>query len=496
MKNEVDILIIGEGTYPYIRGGVSSWIHQLISGLKEFKFGILFIGSRREDYDEKKYEFPENVVFFDEIYIFDKQELPDPKRIKLKKEYYKQIEILHETFYKQENNKEDNLKLIENFIKNISLEDFLYSNISWDFIVNTYLKKYENESFIDYFWTIRNMHIPLWEIFKIIEKIPKIKLVHSPSTGYAGFLAGLLKINRNIPYLLTEHGIYTRERKIDLLTSDWFSTKEKFFQDEEELLLKNIWNNFFESIGRFSYYTADKILSLFERARLIQIEYGAPKDKTMVLPNGVNVNRLKESLKKRAPKNPKVIGLIGRVVPIKDIKTFIKSMKIVNNKVPDAKGWIVGPTDEDTAYYEECKNLVKALDLENIVEFLGFQNILDIFPKISINTLTSISEGMPLSVLEGFAAGVPAVTTDVGSCFELIYGGLNDEDKRLGSAGFVCKVANAKDLAQRYIQLLEDEELWKSCQKVALERVNRFYTQELFFENYKKLYKEALSWQE
>ncbi|RMA97660.1 GT4 family glycosyltransferase PelF [Hydrogenothermus marinus] len=493
MKSNIDILIIGEGTYPYIRGGVSSWIHQLISGLPEFKFGVLFIGSRREDYGEKRYKFPDNLVYFDEIYIFDKEELPIPKRRKLKKEYYQQIETVHKSFNKEGNN----LDAINRLIENISLEDFLYSNVSWEFIVNTYLEKYENESFIDYFWTIRNMHIPLWEIFKAINRIPRIKIVHSPSTGYAGFLAGLLKLNRNIPYILTEHGIYTRERKIDLLTSDWFSTRRRFLKSMEESSgLEFVWNKFFESIGRFSYYTADKILSLYEKARQIQIEYGAPKEKTMVIPNGVNIDRLKSCLEKRPSKNPKVIGLIGRVVPIKDIKTFIKAMRIVVNKIPDAEGWVVGPTDEDPEYYEECKNLVKVLDLEKNVKFLGFQNILDIFPKISVNTLTSISEGMPLSILEGFAAGVPAVTTDVGSCFDIIYGGLNEEDKKLGNAGFVCKVADAKDLAKHYIKLLENEALWKKCQQVALERVNKFYTQELFFSNYKKLYYEALSWQE
>lgn len=494
MKSNIDVLIIGEGTYPYIRGGVSSWIHQLISGLQEFNFGVLFIGSRRKDYGEKKYKFPNNLVYFDEIFIFEKEELPFPKRKRLEKKYYGQIKKIHEILHGEQ--KDKNLYLINDFIKKVSLEDFLYSDISWKFIVNTYLEKYKNESFIDYFWTIRNMRIPLWKIFKVIENLPDIKLVHSPSTGYAGFLAGLLKLNFNIPYILTEHGIYARERKIDLLTTDWFSNRKNFLGEmEEDSSLKMVWNSFFKGLGRFSYYTADKIISLYEKARHIQIEYGAPKEKTKVLPNGVNVNRLKEALNKRPSKNPKVIGLIGRVVPIKDIKTFIKAMRIVVNKIPDAEGWIVGPTEEDPQYYGECKNLVKVLDLEKNVKFLGFQNVMDIFPKISINTLTSISEGMPLSILEGFAAGVPAITTDVGSCSELIYGELNEEEKKLGNAGFVCKVADAKGIAESYIKLLEDSNLWKRCQQVALKKVNKFYTQEIFFFNYRKLYKEVLSWQ-
>ena len=329
--------------------------------------------------------------------------------------------------------------------------------------------------------------MPLWTLFKDLDEMPDTKIVHSPSTGYAGFFAGLLNLKNNTPYILTEHGIYTRERKIDLLTADWYENAKSIFLAQENVL-KQLWNDFYISIGRFCYLTANNILSLYNKARLIQIEYGAPEEKTKVIPNGVNVDRLKDALNKREKQIPKVIGLIGRVVPIKDIKTFIKAIKIVSNEIPDIEGWVVGPTEEDPEYYKECKSLLGILNLENNVKFLGFQNILDIFPKIAVNTLTSISEGMPLSVLEGFAAGVPAVTTDVGSCEELIYGALNEEDIEIGKAGFVCSVANPKELAEKYIKILKDEDLWYQCQQAGLKRVHKFYTQEMFLQNYKELY--------
>jgi len=62
-RGEVDILIPCEGTYPYVRGGVSSWIAQLITGLPEYNFGIAFLGSRKSDYSPKPlFEFPDNLV--------------------------------------------------------------------------------------------------------------------------------------------------------------------------------------------------------------------------------------------------------------------------------------------------------------------------------------------------------------------------------------------------------------------------------------------------
>lgn len=70
-KNKhVDVLIIAEGTYPYIRGGVSSWIHDLVSNLPELNFGVAFLGSRREDYGEIKYKLPENLVYLTTAYLF------------------------------------------------------------------------------------------------------------------------------------------------------------------------------------------------------------------------------------------------------------------------------------------------------------------------------------------------------------------------------------------------------------------------------------------
>ncbi|MFN3977004.1 MAG: GT4 family glycosyltransferase PelF [Aquificaceae bacterium] len=213
------------------------------------------------------------------------------------------------------------------------------------------------------------------------------------------------------------------------------------------------------------------------------------------MPNGVDTKALAPIIEKRGDKPPMVIGLIGRVVPIKDIKTFIKAMKLTVARLPQVQGWIVGPTDEDPEYYQECKNLVEALGLSDKVLFLGFQNIKEIMPKIGLLTLTSISEGMPLVVLEGFAAGLPCVATDVGSCRQLIYGGLNEEDINIGKTGEVVPIANPSELAKAYINILTNEELWRQYQQNALKRVNTFYTKEMFLDSYRKIYAEARTWQ-
>ena len=81
MTKEVDICLLLEGTYPYVRGGVSTWMHQIIKGLPEFSFHIIFLGSSPELYDEPAYELPDNVVGFEMHYLLaaDDKVMPKPR---------------------------------------------------------------------------------------------------------------------------------------------------------------------------------------------------------------------------------------------------------------------------------------------------------------------------------------------------------------------------------------------------------------------------------
>jgi len=492
-KQPIDILLVGEGTYPYIRGGVSSWIHQLITGLPELNFGIVFLGTSPGEYGEMRYELPDNLVHLETHYLFDDLQAEKIKRTKPTKAF-EGVEKLYQWFRNDEEGEiPESIRDISFYTKKITHKQFLHGKQSWEFIRKQYEKNSPDLPFIDYFWTVRSIHQPIWTIASIVEQLPPFRIIHSPSTGYAGFLGALASYHTGKPFLLTEHGIYTRERKIDMLSADWvkFQKPALLKQPEEFNYIKKMWVEFFMQIGMLSYHRATYIYSLFPGAREIQIRFGAEKEKTEVIPNGVDVDGLGVCLKERSEKPPHVITLLGRVVSIKDIKTFIRAIRIVVNEMEDVEAWVVGPTDEDPLYVEECQNMVETLKLEKNFFFKGFQNIKDILPKTGLLTLTSVSEGMPLTILEGFAAGVPCVATDVGSCRDLIYGGLDDEDIALGEAGVVTQIADPSALAAAYMALLKDEERWKASQKVAVERVNRYYREDAFLERYRTIYREV-----
>ncbi len=508
-QDNPDILIPCEGTYPYVRGGVSSWIAQLIKGLPQYKFGIVFIGSRRQDYGEKPlYELPSNLVYLVELFMFDEEEKPKIHASNGDIEDFKELEKLYLWFRKAKKEVAfpKDLKNLDFFLKKISESNFLYSRESWYFINKKNQENCSDISFLDYFWSVRSIHIPIWKMAKLAKLLKdKGTILHSPSTGYAGFLSSLISHDTGKPFILTEHGIYTKERKIDLISSSLTLYKKlDLFRDTSETnYIQSMWVRFFEGIGKMTYSRANPILSLYGVAKETQIAYGADANLCRVIPNGVDVEKLSRTIHERPEGIPQIITLIGRVVSIKDIKTFIQAIRITANSIPNVEAWVVGPADEEKEYAQECYELIDILDLKKNIKFLGFQDISKILPQSGILTLTSISEGMPLVILEGFAAGVPCVSTDVGSCSELIFGGENPEDKALGSAGVICPIANAEALAKGYLELLENEERWKKAQEVAIKRVNTFYTEELFLNTYQKVYedtfatlKEESSWQE
>ncbi len=492
-----DIALLLEGTYPYVRGGVSSWVHQIISALPEIRFAVVFIGSDPAMYGPAQYQYPANVTHVETHYLLRQDRHGKPGARAGNRSAFAQMDDLHE--YLRRGAEIPSKQMMGEFTRlgsenGISQEDFLYSRASWEYITQQYRQRCTEPSFVDYFWAIRAMHAPLFVLARIAAGLPPVRAVHAISTGYAGLLGAMIRLRRNIPFVLTEHGIYTKERKIDLAQATWLHDHNDDVCNtlhDEMGYIRGLWIRFYEQIGRMAYGQASPIVSLYEGNRQRQIADGAAAEKTRVITNGINLERYRAALAKRTETVPPVLGLVGRVVPIKDIKTFIRTLRILVNQRPDIQGWIVGPEDEDPLYVTECKELASSLGLNDHVKFLGFQNVLDILPQLGLMVLTSISEALPLVVLEAFASGLPCLATDVGSCRELIEGG-SEEDRALGAAGSVVSIAHPDGTAEAALELLSDTSRWREAQQAGLARVARYYDDKLMFSSYRNLYLEAL----
>lgn len=209
-----------------------------------------------------------------------------------------------------------------------------------------------------------------------------------------------------------------------------------------------------------------------------------PPEKIAVIPNGVNAKDFDACLKRKEGV-PVTLGSILRVVPIKDVKTMLLAFDIVKRSVPEARLKIMGNCEEDPVYYQECVDFLAELGTED-VEFLGLVNIKEHLPEVDLLLLSSISEGQPLALLEGMAAGRPFVTTNVGDCRALMEGEREDDD--FGPAGLVVPVMNSEAMAQAILRLLRNPALMRSMGQAGRKRVEAYYTREGMLAAYRDIY--------
>ena len=141
------------------------------------------------------------------------------------------------------------------------------------------------------------------------------------------------------------------------------------------------------------------------------------------------------------------VGFVGRVVPIKDLVTFVRACDVALGSV-DLDVRVIGPMEEDPGYAARCRQLVSRLGRSSSIQFVGPMPPARIYGDLDLVVLTSFSEGQPLVILEAYAWGVPVVATDVGACREMIEG-RSDEDRRIGPSGIVTRVAAPKETGRR-----------------------------------------------
>ena len=462
------VCIVAEGCYPYMVGGVSGWINSMIQSFPNVEFILLAIVANRSMRGKFAYELPENLTEVYEVYLED-----DEWRLQIRhheahlnKEEYRQVRNM---ILNQETDWNVIFDLFHNKIH--SVNDFLMGKDFFHIVRECYEMKYANIIFSDFLWTMRSIYLPLMLILKT--EVPKADLYHCVATGYAGILGSMAKHFHGSSLLISEHGIYTREREEELIKAQWVKG-----------IYKNIWIEQFKKMSLLAYRQADVVTSLYEHARNLQIELGCPAEKIQVTPNGINTVRLSDLPQKTEEEKQWInAGAVLRVTPIKDVKTMIQAFAFAKKQVPQLKLWIMGPTDEDKTYAEECFDLVKTLEIEDVI-FTGRIDVKDYLGKMDFTLLTSISEGQPLTILESYAAHRPVVATDVGNCRELIYGSQDD----FGPAGILTHIMNLEEIAGAMVELAVNEPRRLKMGEAGYKRVMAFYRIEQMKAVYKEIY--------
>ncbi|SHE27384.1 Glycosyltransferase involved in cell wall bisynthesis [Marinitoga hydrogenitolerans DSM 16785] len=459
--------LIFEGTYPYVTGGVSSWGNTLIKSMKDVEFCVIHIGATPE-IRKPKYLFPENVVDYFEYFLFANYTIKYKRKIT--KDFGNKLKNILRYPFDEKSIAENLYDLFQKY-NDYDFTSILKSKIYWDVMLNFYKAYIPYENFTNYFWTLQSMLLPFLNSMTV--DLPKCDVYHTITTGYAGIVAVMNGIKNNKPVILTEHGIYHRERQLEVLKAGWI-------KDEYRIA----WIKLFNTISALVYKGSKKITTLFLKNQFFEKELCNDTNKMCIIPNGVDYDKFSQ-LEYRKEKDPYIVGLVGRVVEIKDIKTAIKAAKMVKEKIPNFKLLIIGPIDEEPEYYNECLEMIKVFQLENTIEFTGKVNVLKYYTNINTLLLSSVSEGQPLVILEAFSVGIPVVATDVGSCSEMVYGTKEDI---IGNAGIIVKPKDFVGLANGLIKLYEDDEFRINASRIAKIRVKKRYRLDQMIKNYKELY--------
>jgi hypothetical protein len=157
-----DICLLLEGTWPYVRGGVSSWIHQMILGLPELTFSVMFIGGQRSAYSQRRYQVPANVLHIEEVFLEDATHPTDTRGTPRDADLQQLQDLYRFLHHPDAPEPELGERLLDNIAQGrLTLDDVLRSRASWEALSEGYRLHCADPSFINYFWTLRSMQSPL-----------------------------------------------------------------------------------------------------------------------------------------------------------------------------------------------------------------------------------------------------------------------------------------------------------------------------------------------
>ncbi|MCA9498452.1 MAG: GT4 family glycosyltransferase PelF [Saprospiraceae bacterium] len=214
---------------------------------------------------------------------------------------------------------------------------------------------------------------------------------------------------------------------------------------------------FYRWLDLFLMKRFDHLIAVSEATKEEMVSTGVPKSMITMIHNAIDTKAwapiVADSMTFRKElgigKEYPVIGYVGRIMPEKDLETWLRAAALVVKQFKEVRFLLIGEGSEGSNTLSQLVELAKELGIADRVIFPGYRSILQpVYAAFDLFVLSSRREGLPNSILEAMAMGLPVVTTDVAGAKELV---VNEK------TGIVVPQGNVNELAKAMIRILEDK---------------------------------------
>jgi glycosyltransferase involved in cell wall biosynthesis len=485
------VLLVTEGTYPFHWGGVSTWCHALTHGLTDVDFTLLALA--RDPLVERRFELAPNVVDFRPIPLWGVRNAwefgPDPGLRTVRRRVRPSDEsalaagfispfatVVRELLGASR----DDVQLAEaihalyRFFLDHDFDATFRSRDVWDSFCIHVARTFPvaaarlgypgaRASLADATAGIRWLYH--W-FFPLSQPLPRPDVVHTAMVGSCTLLAAAIKLEHRTPFLLSEHGIYLRERYL----AEHASSVTLF----RKLLLLG----FARRMTELSYALADVVSPCCDYNRRWELRNGARPELLETAYYGLEPRPgLADA---RPARDGPVVVWAGRIDPLKDLETLLRAAALVLDARPDVRFRLFGSAQPGREwYFRRCLGLHRRLGLGEAVRFEGFrEDTSGVIAEADLVVLSSISEGFPFTTLEAMRSGKPVVATAVGGVCEQVP----------DSCGVTVEPRQPWAFAEAILDVLGDPDAYARRSRAARERAATLFSAERFRATHRDFY--------
>ncbi|CAN5803118.1 GT4 family glycosyltransferase PelF [soil metagenome] len=459
------ILFVTEGTYPYVVGGVSTWSDQLIRGLGEHRFVVMSVVGPKAT--PPVYEYPDNLEAVHPVPIWRPRPGVSRANEQVARAFEEGLVDMMGFLAGDTRSFAKGALSLARLGERYDLWPLFKRSFVTSLVLNRLAKgQAKAPSLAEVFLCVNWLQCAVGPLLFVP---PKTDLVHVVSNGLSALPAFAAAQLHRVPLVLTEHGVYLRERYL------------AFASEADSPALKRFRAAFYKTLALVVYAQADRVASVSEFNKQWQLELGSDPARTHVIPNGVDPQSF--PVAPRSAQAVPTVVWVGRVDPLKDVETLVSAFKHVVDTLPTARLRLFGPVPRgNEAYQARLNTLVDSLQLGANVCFEGpVKPVSSAYYASDVVALSSVSEGFPYTVIEAMMCGKPVVATRVGGVGEAV-----------GDTGALVPVQNPAALGDALTALLVNPTLRATLGERARARALEHFTLQTMLKAHRDLYNKAL----